>query len=145
MIIFIAFILDGILSNVNFFVLTISSLVVSSPYIKVRKFYLISFIVGLLYDICYTDTIFLNAFVFLLLAYVVKKLNKFFPFNFINTLLIDFIIILLYRTITYFLLSTTYYLNFDFNLLLESIYLSLLYSFIFVSIFYYVKRYYKVM
>ena len=78
MISIISFILDNLISNfINhnslFYPLfTMLSLIIIYPKFnkKDNKYYICSFILGLIYDITVSDTLFLNAFIFLLLLHI---------------------------------------------------------------------------
>lgn len=131
----ISFLLDGIISNhYNFYSLfTLMYLIFIN---RKKNKYTITLIIGFLYDIAYTDTLFLNAFMFVLILYIIEKFYNYFKNNFINTVLLSFIIIFIYRVITYLLLCMIDYLNFESFDLITSIYKSLIINLIFVMIIY---------
>lgn len=124
----ISFYLEGILSNVinlNYLIplFTLLSLVIIYPYLFNRKkdYFIICFIIGFLYDIGYTDTLFLNAFIFLLIGYIIYLINIFITNNIFNVTIISIIIIIIYRIITYLVLIFINYLTPDIDLLIKSI------------------------
>ena len=82
------------------------SLIIIFPYFyNNRKLYfIISFIIGLIIDIAYTDTLFLNAFIYLFIAYIITKLSMLILSNFFNNIFLTLLIIIIYRVTTYFLL-----------------------------------------
>ena len=94
-IIIISFILDGVLTNflpygvenISLFtpLLTIVALVViyNFFYHEEKKYYILSFIVGILYDLFYTNLLFLDGLLFLLIAFVITKIYKLVGFNYI--------------------------------------------------------------
>lgn len=145
LIIFISFYLDGIVSNFISIntdllnpLLTLVTLIIIYPYFynNEKKYYLICFLVGILYDIIYTNTLGLNAIIFLIIGFFVKKINIFISNNFINVSFISLIIIILYRVISFFILILIGYINLDFNKLLHSITSSLLLNIIYTIILY---------
>lgn len=110
-ILIISFLLDGILSNfipymvgdLSLFspLLTIVSLIIIYPLFKKnnKKYYIIAFITGILYDLFYTDLLFFNAFIFLLLAFFIVLLYKFIKVNFLTIILYTLVIITLYESV----------------------------------------------
>jgi len=102
---------------------------------KTNHYYIYSFILGFLYDIL-IDTIFLNAFIFLLLSYLLKLIFKKIPYNYLSVLLISIFTIIYYRLIIYSILIFINYLKFDIFILLKSISSSLLLNIIYISIMY---------
>ena len=83
-IITISFFLDGILSNflpymegdLSFFtpLITLVSIFLVEEFFdhEDKKYYITAFVFGFLYDLFYTDLLFLNGFLFLFIAYVSK-------------------------------------------------------------------------
>lgn len=104
------------------------SLIIIYPYFhKEENSYLIfSFLLGLLYDIVYTDTIFLNTFIFLLIAFIIKLINEYISNNMFNVSIMTLLIVIIYRIITYFVLVIINYLTYNFHDLLVCIYSSLI-------------------
>ena len=147
----ISFILDNFISNfINhnslFYPLfTLLSLIIIYPKFtkKINKYYLTSFLLGLIYDIAVTDTLFLNAFIFLLLSYIINYIFKKIPYNYISVLIISFVSIIYYRVITYIVLLLLNYLNFNLLTLLKSIYNSLILNIIYKTILYNKKLIFK--
>lgn len=145
LIILISFCLDGIVSNfipinTNLLnpLLTLVTLIIIYPYFynNEKKYYLICFLVGILYDIIYTNTLGLNGIIFLIIAYFIKKINVFISNNSINVSFISLIIISIYRTISFFILVLIGYININFNMLLHSITSSFLLNVIYIFILY---------
>ena len=149
--IIISFILDNFISNfINhnslFYPLfTLLSLIIIYPKFikKINKYYLTSFLLGLIYDIAVTDTLFLNAFIFLLLSYIINYIFRKTPYNYLSVLIISFISIIYYRVITYIVLLLLNYLNFNLLTLLKSIYNSLILNIIYITILYNKKLIFK--
>lgn len=144
----ISFILQGILSNfisidTNIFNLLfpIVALIIIYPYFRKNnsKYFIYAGVYGLLYDLIYTDTFILYAGLFIIIAFIISKLNIIFSNNIINIGFITTIVIATYRTITYFVLVVVNYLEFDMNILFKSIYSSLLLNVIYAIIIYFIS------
>jgi len=114
---------------------TLASLILIYPYFnkKNSNYYKICFLVGLLYDLIYTDTIIFNAFIFVLIGFVIVKLNTLLANNYVNNSIMIFIIIIIFRCITYFSLFLTDNIEFSYHVLFMGIYNSLFSNIIFVS------------
>lgn len=107
----ISLLLDGILSN--FLPFMVGDLSLFTPmfsivtlfliyqfFIKDEKKYLIScFIFGIVYDLFYTNLLFLDGLVFLLLAFAVIKLHKNFSVNIFNLFLYIVLLIVIYEVV----------------------------------------------
>ena len=91
--IFISFILDGICSN--YFVTIFTILTLIFIYDNDNK-YIYTLIAGILYDVIYTDTLFLNTFVFFFLTFLIEKIFKYIRYNLINVILVSILLIVLY-------------------------------------------------
>lgn len=108
-ILIISFILDGVLTNflpfgvenISLFtpLLTIVALVViyNFFYHKEKKYYILSFIIGILYDLFYTNLLFLDGLLFLLIAFVITKIYKVVGFNYMWIALDILISIIIYE------------------------------------------------
>ena len=108
-ILIISFILDGVLTNflpfgvenISLFtpLLTIVALVViyNFFYHEEKKYYILSFIVGILYDLFYTNLLFLDGLLFLLIAFVITKIYKLVGFNYMWIALDILISIIIYE------------------------------------------------
>ena len=143
----ISFILQGILSNyisvdTNIFNLLfpIVALIIIYPYFRKNnsKYFIYAGIYGLLYDLIYTDTFILYVGLFIMIAFVISKLNIIFSNNIINIGFITTIVIIIYRAITYLVLIAVNYFEFDMNILFKSIYSSLLLNIIYAIIIYFI-------
>lgn len=144
----ISFLLEGVISNyVNNTILnccfSIISLLLIYPYMykNLNKYYILSFSLGLLYDITYTNTIFLNAIIFLIIAFIIIKLDKIISNTFINSVFIGIITIIVYRLITYLTYIIIGELSFDIMILFNSIISTLLLNIIYIMISYKVLEY----
>ena len=104
--IIISLILDGIMNNLLPFInlslftplLTLISIIIIYPlYIKKEKEYLITiFVTGIIYDLLYTNQLFLNGVIFILIGLIIMNLYKKITINYFNILIISLIIIIIY-------------------------------------------------
>ncbi len=142
--IIISFFLDNICSNfitlnsLFYPLFSILSLVLVYPYFNknTSDYLIIAFTLGLSYDLVYTDTIFVNAFIFLILAYILRKVFSKITYNYLSVLLVSIITIIYYRAVTYVVLIIIDYLDFNILSFLKSVYSSIFINIIYLSIFY---------
>lgn len=140
-VIIISFVLDSIVSNIvslnSWFIplFTLMSLIIAYPYFNgnIKNYFITCFITGLFYDLIYTDTIIIHAFLFVLIGFIITRLNLIFSNNYLNVMIMAIICIILYRFISYGLLLITNNISFNFTLLLKSIYHSLILNMIYVA------------
>lgn len=117
--------------------LSVSSLVVIYPYMSSNKKYLkLIFIYGIITGLLYSPLLFFEAIIYIFTALFIIELNNSFKDNLGYTLIITILSIAFYRTITFFSLYLFQKISFDSNLLLESIYSSLVLNLIYVIIIY---------
>lgn len=143
----ILFILDNIVSNlinydsIFYPLFTLLSLILIYPNYnkKDNRYCIISFILGLIYDVT-LNTLFLNVFIFLLLAYILRLIFSKIKYNYLSVLFISILSIIYYRTVTYIVLVILNYLEFNIFTLFKSIYSSILLNIIYVSLFYLLKK-----
>lgn len=141
-IIIISFILENILSNflpINSLfstLLTLLSLILIYPYCNGKNgLYLkYCFFTGLAYDLIYTDTLILNAFIFTFIGFIITKLNLFFSNNCVNDSLMAIIVIIIYRVLCYGILIITANMKLNALGLLKSIYSSIIINIIYIVI-----------
>ena len=145
----ISFFLDGILSNLLTYstylypLCSLLSLVIIAPYFKkrcIQKYFVYSAILGLLYDIVYTETLFLNMVLFFLIAVLIKLIYNLIKNTLLNTYIISLFIIICYRLSNYLIFLLIKYLSFNLKILFDSIINSLLLSFSYILIFFYLGR-----
>lgn len=145
-----SFVLESILSNFISIqtkllnpLFSILSLIILYPYFynKEKSYYLTAIILGIFYDVVYTNTLCLNAVVFLIIAFLIKKMNIWISNNIINVTLMALIIIIVYRSITYFLLIIINYLKFKPDALLNSILSSIIINVLYVVFAYLITDY----
>ena len=138
----ISLLLDGIINNLLPFInlslftplLTLISLIIIYPlYIKKEKEYLITlFITGIIYDLLYTNQLFLNGVIFLLIGIIVMNLYNKISINYLTILLFSLLIIIIYILLTGLILLIFNVVPISINKLLyiikNSILLNLIYS-----------------
>lgn len=110
-ILLISIILDGILTNylpylVNDLSLFTPSLTVVSIFIlyplnrkKETKFFILMFIVGIIYDLLYTNLLFLNGLLFVLIAFISKIIYKNFETSYFKLIIYTILIIVIYESL----------------------------------------------
>ena len=138
-----SFVLESIVSNLvpintNFFnpcFVLVSLIVLYTYFDKYSKKYLITcLIVGFIYDLVFTSTLFFFSIIFLILGLIIKYICSKISNNFISVNILTLIIIILFRVIVYFTLVVTNYFVYDFNYLIKGIYSSILLNVIYASI-----------
>ena len=114
----ISVIFDGILSNylpylvndLSLFtpLLTLVSIIIIYPFYRKqeKKYYITIFILGIIYDLFYTNLIFFNAILFLIVGLINKKVQKNISMNVINLLIEIVIFIMIYESLTAIILFT---------------------------------------
>lgn len=135
-----SFVLDNVFSNFvsihGLFMplFTLMALIIIYPYFNqdAKNYLLTCFFTGLAYDLIYTDTVIIHAFLFLIIGYLIMKLNLIFSNNYLNVSIMAVICIVVYRIIYYILLLMTANLKWSGLLLLKSIYSSLILNIIYI-------------
>ena len=79
--------------------LTVVSLILIYPFYrkKLKKYYTTSIVVGLIYDLLYTNLLFINSILFLIIAYITKIIYKNIEINHLNIIILSIIIICIYE------------------------------------------------
>lgn len=124
---------------------TIVALVIIYPYFKkdCSNYYKVAAILGLFYDIVFTDTLILNLFLFLMTAYFIAKMNYMLSNNYFNVALMTVLAIAFYRSISFFVLVIIGYLPFSWFALGRGITTSLLLNVIYAVILYGITDYFS--
>lgn len=137
----ISFICDGVLSLLisqnSLFIplLSIMSLIVVYPHLKNKQsIVMIGGILGLLYDIVYTQTLFFNTILFVCLSLIILLFYKYVPFNIVNSYFLAILLIFLFRICSYLVLTFFYQSSFNWTALFKSIYSSLIINFVYLLI-----------
>lgn len=142
-------ILDGILvyfipsyfNKLSYFypMLTVSLL----PFLfrnNLKDYYKLCFIIGVIYDLLYSNIFLYNAFLFLLLGKIDSKILKYFSDSFVLYFFVVFVNIVLYDSITFLLVFITSYQSVSFNDLIYKIKSSLLLNMLSVFVYYFLCK-----
>lgn len=146
-----SFFIEGFMSNVfvstltdiSYFttIYTIISLVVVYPYFYNKKKYsILVFIFGFLFDVLYTSTFLVNICIFLVIGFVIYIFNNILSDNIFTINIISIISIILYHILSFVILSITNYANYSFLLLFNIIIHSIFMTIIYTSISYFMVR-----
>ena len=147
-IILLSLILDGILTNylpylVNDLSLftplfTLVSIFIICPFYRKnsRNYFIIAFIIGLIYDLLYTNLLFLNAILFLGIAIVSKYIYRNFEVNYLRLIIYVILIISLYEVTTVLIILIFNLVPITFYRVLYKISHSLLSNIIYAEIIY---------
>ncbi len=111
----------------------ITSLVILYPYFKNKKenFYITIIIFGLIYDIAYSNSIFINTLSFIFCGILITVVYNYLNYNIFNSNFINIIVLVFYRIISYILLCIVDYISFDESILLKGIYSSIILNIIY--------------
>ena len=143
----ISFLLDGLMSNYisiniidpSYFrtIYTIISLVIIYNYFDNNSKYLkILLILGMLFDIVYTNTFLLNIIIFLLIYVIIKKINLFISNNVLTINIKALISLFVYHILSYLILLLANYHHYSINLLLIILSRSIIMTIIYTTISY---------
>ena len=142
-----SFLLDGFLSNYlntsivnpSYFITIYSliSLVIIFNYFDNKKKYLkILIVVSILFDIVYTNTLFLNIIIFMLIYGIIYIMNVYIPNNLFTINLKSLVIVLMYNVISYGVLLLVRYGGYPLNILWTILIGSIIMTIIYASISY---------
>lgn len=157
----ISFLLDGILTNflpymvfdLSLFtpLFTVTALVIIYPLFKKKQksFLVFSFVSGIVYDLFYTNLLFFNGFLFLLLGLLIIKLYELFGAGYLKILFHILIIIIIYEVLIALLIIIFNLVPMSIDKLLYKISHSILLNLIYGEIVYFIlkripKKYLKV-
>ena len=111
-IVIISLFLDGILTNflpylvndLSLFtpLLTVVSIFIICPFYRKqdKKYYKIVFLIGIIYDLFYTNLLFFNAILFLIIAFILRYIYKHYEVSWFSIILYIALIIFTYETLT---------------------------------------------
>ena len=148
----ISFLLEGImsnifpstLSNISYFttIYIIIAFTIIYPYFdNDKKFFILIFIFGILFDILYTSTIIVNTFIFIIIGIVIKILYNILPGNIFMTNIISYVDIIIYHILSFIILMITGYGDYSiillFNIIIHSIFMTIIYT----SISYFIMKF----
>lgn len=104
-----------------------------------KKSLIFSFLVGLIYDIVMTNTYFLNATIFLVVSWIMRKYNQYIDKNKVTILVYFLLEIFLYRFFVYSTLVIIQYKKLSIILFIKSILYSIFLNILFLKL--YLKSY----
>lgn len=156
----ISFFLDGLISNFtsiniidpSYFrtIYSVIALVISYHFFENdRKYLKILIILGILFDIVYTNTFLLNIFIFIIIYLFIKRINICIPNNLLTINLKSLLAIIIYHSLSYLILLLANYSNYQFDLLILILSRSVIMTIIYTTISYlivkkiYYKKYFK--
>ena len=118
--------------------LTLMSLLIVYPYFNhdENDYLKVAGVLGVCYDIVFTDTVFLNCVLFLLVALFIRLLNEWFSNNIFSVGLMAMLVITFARILEYSILSLVGFFAFDWMYLFQGIYSSILLNVIYVMLLY---------
>lgn len=118
----------------------IMSLILINDYVNKKEYYKICVISGILYDMIYTNTIFLHGILFLLLGYAIIRIDKYLTKNIISIPLITLITIIIYRVFKYILICIVSIYSFSWINLFKSIITSIVINIIYIYLIYFILQ-----
>lgn len=137
------FVFNKILYNSIFIpLIIITTLVVLEPYFSNKKKYFIyCFLIGFLCDLFYTNSILVNASLFLILGIIVYGINVNITNNLLFVILETIVIITFYRVLSFTFYCVNGLIDFNFSILFKSIYSSLAFNIIYCVLIYFIFRF----
>lgn len=116
----------------------ITALVLIYPYFNNKKlnYLIVSLIIGIFYDIGFSDTIFVNTIGFGILSGIIIICYNYVNYNIYTANIINVIILITYRIITYIILLSINYISFSRYILFKGIYSSIIINIIYGIILY---------
>lgn len=148
----ISFFLQGIMSNYLNYTITnpslfstiyviITIIIVNKHFENNNKYYLLAFILGLLYDLVYTNTFVLNAILFLTISIIARHFIDLLPDNIININIISLLSIFIYHILSFIILVIINYNTYNIKLLLIICSHSIIMTIIYTTIMYLISNY----
>ena len=110
-----------------------TSLVILYPYFKNKNLnYIITCaLFGLIYDICFTDSIFINTICFSICGIISILCYNYFKYNIYSSNILNIFNLIIYRIMSYLLLIIVSYLKFNSLILFQGIYNSIVVNIIY--------------
>lgn len=142
----ISFLLESIFTNfistdsILIPLFTLTSLVVIYPYFKKKNMnYIITcLIMGLLYDVVFINSLFINTICFSIMGSLVILCYSFVKYNIYTSSIINILILITYRIISYIMLLSINYITFNSAILFKGIYSSILINVLYSIVIYFV-------
>ena len=120
----------------------LTSLVILYPYFNNKKvtFIITCLVCGLIYDISFADSIFINTISFSICSIITVLGYNYINYNIFNSNFLNILIITLYRIISYLLLCIVDYIKFNEATLIKGIYNSLIINLIYGIVLYFIAE-----
>lgn len=128
------------LSSIFIPLFCITSLSILYPYFKNKDFIITTILCGLIYDIVFTHTPFINTLSFSLISIFIILCYNYINYNIINSNIINIVTIIVYQIINYFLLCIVDYIKFNEMNLLKCISSSLILNIVYGIIIYLILK-----
>ena len=151
----ISFLLDGIISNYLPFELAnpsylktiytiIALTIMYNSFYNQKKYLTILIILGMLFDIVYTNTILINTIIFITIYIVLYNIDYLMPTNIVTINIKSIICVFVYYILTYIILLLSHFNIYDFRLLLGILLKSIIMTILYTTISYIIiKKIYK--
>lgn len=140
--IFLSFILEGVISFYLKYTTIFKPLFVVTNILFLnytKKSFITVFICGILYDIIYTDTLFLNTILFLIIYIILNKLDLKYK-NLFFYIILDFIIVVTYKSISFCIFSFFNITDFSLKVFVNEIYSSCFFNIIYTALLYFIYK-----
>ena len=148
----ISFLLEGIMSNmfpstlssISYFttIYMIIAFTIIYPYFdNDKKYFILIFVFGILFDILYTSTFMVNTFIFIIIGIVIKILYNILSDNVFVTNIISYVGIIIYHLLSFIILIITGYGDYSIILLFNIIIHSIIMTIIYTSISYFIIKF----
>lgn len=116
---------------------TLICLFVIFPYfINQKKFLIILIVCAVLFDVVYTGTMFVNLSIFIILYFIIKKINYLLPNNILMANVLSLIGIAMYHLLCFAILNIVKYNVYDLSLLFKILTHSIIATILYTSIIY---------
>lgn len=122
---------------------TLAALLIIYPYFRKDNFryYMACALIGFFYDIIYTNTIILNAFIFVLIGFLITVIDNVISNNSINDILEMIFLIIIYQSINFFFLAMLDYTTFSLKIYLTSLIHPMLLTLLYTWLLYIITNY----
>lgn len=107
---------------------------------NLRNFYITCGVIGILYDICYANTLFLHFFIFLGIGELVRILFQKLSVSILNTYWVGIGLIVLYRVVHSLFFVFLGFSSFNMSLLVQSILFSIILNSVYLLVFYFIAK-----
>lgn len=123
---------------------TLITLLIIYPHFENKKKHFIILVVsGIIIDFAYTDVFLLNTCLFIFCYYFSKAFHFFFPYNFLTINICNLLNVFLYHIVSFIFLTLSKYDNYTILVLLKILSHSIVMTFIYTSILYYMVIFIK--